>query len=56
MTHEGLELTEIAPGINIENDILRHMDFKPVIQMPKLMDHRIFKPEPMGLIADLLDS
>jgi propionate CoA-transferase len=28
---EGLQLIEIAPGIDIERDILAHMDFPPTI-------------------------
>lgn len=31
LTEAGLELTEIAPGIELEKDILGHMAFKPVI-------------------------
>ncbi len=47
---EGLELIEIAPGIDLEKDILGNMDFKPIIsENLKLMDERIFKDEPMGL-------
>jgi propionate CoA-transferase len=47
---DGLHLTEVAPGIDIERDILAHMDFKPIInQPPKLMDARIFQDAPMGL-------
>ena len=50
MRKEGLTLTEIAPGIDLEKDILRLMDFKPIIAKDlKLMDERIFKPEKMGL-------
>jgi propionate CoA-transferase len=52
---EGLELMEIAPGLDLERDILAQMDFQPVIQQPpSLMDARIFRPEPMGLREDLL--
>jgi propionate CoA-transferase len=52
---EGLELIEIAPGIDIERDILPFMDFKPVIRgSVPLMDARIFRPEPMGLRNDLM--
>ncbi|MEA1969556.1 MAG: acyl CoA:acetate/3-ketoacid CoA transferase [Thermodesulfobacteriota bacterium] len=56
LTPEGMELIEIAPGIDIEKDILSQMDFKPVInQHPALMDERIFKPQPMGLKEDILE-
>jgi len=47
-TVQGMELIEIAPGIDIEKDILQHMSFKPLINNPRPMDARIFKPEPMG--------
>jgi propionate CoA-transferase len=51
----GLELIEIAPGIDLERDVLALMDFKPIINKePQLMDPRIFRPEPMGLKNDLL--
>jgi propionate CoA-transferase len=53
-TPRGMELTEVAPGIDIEKDILRHMQFKPIIDNPKPMDTRIFKAGPMGLEQDLL--
>lgn len=47
---EGLELEEIAPGVDLERDILAHMDFTPLMpQAPKLMDARIFRDAPMGL-------
>jgi propionate CoA-transferase len=54
LRREGLELIEIAPGIDLEKDILALMDFKPIIKEPRLMDERIFNPEPMGLEDDLL--
>jgi propionate CoA-transferase len=47
---EGLVLTEIAPGIDLEKDILSLMEFKPIISSSlKTMDVRIFRDEPMGL-------
>ncbi|MCB1879261.1 MAG: acyl CoA:acetate/3-ketoacid CoA transferase, partial [Gammaproteobacteria bacterium] len=52
---KGLVLTEVAPGIDIEKDILAHMDFTPIVRDPILMDTRIFRAEPMGLEADLLN-
>jgi propionate CoA-transferase len=55
LTQEGLELVEIAPGIDIERDILAQMEFRPVIRRdPVTMDRRIFLPEAMGLRDDLL--
>lgn len=49
---EGLILTEIAPGIQLERDILAQMAFKPLIAPNlKIMDKRIFKEELMGLIV-----
>ena len=38
LTPGGLELIEVAPGIDIERDILAHMDFKPIINKPVPMD------------------
>ena len=50
LTAEGLELIEIAPGIDLEKDICAHMAARPVISPDlKLMDARIFRDEPMGL-------
>ena len=52
---DGLELVEVAPGVDIERDILARMDFKPLIPRdPALMDARIFRPETMNLRADLV--
>ncbi len=55
LTPGGLELIEVAPGIDIERDILPHMDFKPIINKPQPMDRRIFVDEPMELLADLVN-
>ncbi len=46
----GLKLIEIAPGIDLERDILEQMDFVPNISKSlKTMDPRIFRPEKMNL-------
>jgi propionate CoA-transferase len=51
----GLELTELAPGVDLERDIVAHMDFRPRIAPAlKRMDERIFRDEPMDLRTDLL--
>jgi propionate CoA-transferase len=55
LTEEGLELIEVAPGVDIQKDILAQMDFEPIMKTPpRLMDERIFRPEPMGLRQDML--
>jgi propionate CoA-transferase len=55
-TADGVELTEVAPGIDIDRDILAHMAFRPIINTPTLMDARIFLPEPMGMEQILLGA
>lgn len=55
LVKDGIELIEIAPGMDLEKDILANMTFKPQIS-PNLgvMDPRIFRHEPMGLRQDML--
>jgi propionate CoA-transferase len=55
LTPGGLELIEVAPGIDIEKHILPHMDFKPIINKPMPMDRRIFVDDPMDLMSELLN-
>jgi len=55
LTADGLQLIEVAPGIDVERDILAHMGFRPVIRDVVVMDARIYKARPMGLAAALLD-
>ena len=43
-------LTEIAPGVDLQCDILDKMEFRPLIaEEVKEMDSRIFRDEKMGL-------
>ena len=51
----GLELIEIAPGINLERDVLAQMDFTPAISPDlKLMDASLFADAPMNLRERML--
>jgi len=55
LTREGLELIEIAPGVELQRDIVAQMGFAPIVKSPpRLMDVRIFDNKPMGLRAVLL--
>lgn len=55
LTPDGLELVEIAPGLDVERDVLRHVGFDPIVNgEPAPMDARIFRDPPMGLPDDLL--
>lgn len=50
LADDGWMLTEIAPGADLERDVLRQMEFRPRIAKDlKLMDGSIFRDEPMGL-------
>lgn len=45
----GLRLIEVAPGIDVERDVLAHMDIKPEVSASlTLMDARLFAIAPMG--------
>ena len=51
---DGLELIEVAPGLDAERDVVGHMGFRPRVSSDlRVMDPRIFAPEPMGLAADV---
>ncbi|MGE4488169.1 MAG: acyl CoA:acetate/3-ketoacid CoA transferase [Kiritimatiellales bacterium] len=47
---DGLHLIEVAPGIDIQTQIVEKMEFKPIIDANvKMMDPRLFREEKMGL-------
>jgi propionate CoA-transferase len=51
----GLELAEVPPGIDVERDILARLPFPLAVGQVRPMEPAIFRPEPMGLRARLLD-
>lgn len=54
LTCDGLKLIEIAPGIDLENDILALMDVRPILDEVRPMDSRLFQEAEMDLRTDLL--
>lgn len=56
LTSQGLALVEVAPGVDLQRDILERMDFAPLMPTPpQPMDARIFAAEPIGLRGALLE-
>ena len=50
---DGLVLTEVAPGIGVERDVLGQMGFRPrVADDLREMDRRLYASGPMGLAVD----
>jgi propionate CoA-transferase len=55
LTAHRLRLTEVAPGIDVERDILAQMAFRPIVEAPRAMDARLFSAAPIDLRNLLLD-
>jgi propionate CoA-transferase len=53
LADDGLVLTEVAPGIDLEREVLSQMGFRPrVADDLRTMDRRLYATGPMGLAAD----
>ena len=51
---DGLELIEIAPGLDAERDVIAHMGFRPQVARDlRMMDARIFDRRLMDLASDV---
>lgn len=54
LTPEGLKLTELAPGVDLDRDVVGRMSFRPLVSKHVAkMRPEIFRPEPMGLARRL---
>lgn len=49
LREDGLDLVEVAPGVDVERDVLAHMSFKPILRDVKTMDPGIFSETWGGL-------
>ncbi|HSK05900.1 MAG TPA: acyl CoA:acetate/3-ketoacid CoA transferase, partial [Acidimicrobiia bacterium] len=48
----AVTLIEVAEGIDVEGDVLAHMDFEPAVADPLgTIDPRVFAEGPMGLAS-----
>jgi propionate CoA-transferase len=53
LADDGLVLIEVAPGIDVERDVLDRMGFQPrVAEQLRTTDARVYASGPMGLAAD----
>ena len=55
LTADGLELVEVAPGVDVECDIITRMPFRPLMRDVKKMDTRLFTEGTMGLRERMLE-
>jgi len=55
LREDGLELIEIAPGIDMQKDILNLLPFTPLINDPKSMNSKLFSSSTMGLRESISD-
>jgi propionate CoA-transferase len=55
LTNEGLVLEEIAPGIDLDKDVLSKMQFRPVVKSSvSAMDEKLFIAGKMGLRDEIM--
>jgi propionate CoA-transferase len=49
----GIEAVELAPGVDLEKDVLARIGFPVRVPAPpRPMDPRLFRPDPMGVLAE----
>ena len=49
LREDGLELPEVAPGMDLERNLLANMNFKPIVRNMKRMDAGLFRETWGGL-------
>lgn len=53
---DGITLEEIAPGIDLDKDVLSKMNFKPRLGRVKEMDSRLFRDDKMGIKSEFFQK
>ena len=56
LTGSGIILEEVAPGIDIDKDIISKMGFMPIVGYTKEMDERIFSDAKMDVRDDIMKT
>lgn len=51
LTVDGLELIELAPGVDLQRDVLAHMEFEPIMRNVRPMAQGLFQERWGGLAA-----
>jgi propionate CoA-transferase len=52
----GLALVEVAPGIDVDRDILARLPFSPIVVGPRETEASVFRSAPMRLRERMLDT
>jgi propionate CoA-transferase len=55
LRQNGLELAEVAPGVDIKRDVLAHLPFEPIVASVREMEPALFSSGLLGLRERLLD-
>jgi acyl CoA:acetate/3-ketoacid CoA transferase len=57
LTRDGVAVTEIAPGVDLDRDVLEQANFPLLVpHLPRMMDPALFRPEPIGLVLEGANS
>ena len=56
LTESGIVLEEVAPGIDIDKDIISKMGFMPIVGSTKEMDERIFNDGKMDVRDEIMKT
>jgi acyl CoA:acetate/3-ketoacid CoA transferase len=55
LTHRGLVLEEVAPGIDIDKDIISKMGFQPIVSSAvREMDKKLFQKGKVGMRNEII--
>jgi len=55
LDERGLAVTEVAPGIDLQRDVLERLPFRAAVEGPREMDPMVFRSAPMRLRERMLD-